>query len=86
MDLPGIGDYSSDIINPHGGFPIDTWFADIFRKLFFGEEPVEGRAAIERIKAEGIRRWDGYAWMAFRYVVHDLEKLSEKFGTSLRPF
>ncbi len=84
MELPGIGDYSADIINPHGGFPIDAWSADVFGKLFFGEEPAEGRGAIERIKAEGIRRWGGYAWMAFLYVVHDLEKLSERLGTSLR--
>ncbi|HEV2389347.1 MAG TPA: hypothetical protein VGS04_01355, partial [Nitrososphaerales archaeon] len=25
LELPGIGDYAADIINPHGGFPIDAW-------------------------------------------------------------
>lgn len=84
LELPGIGDYSSDIINPHGGFPIDVWSADVFGKLFYGKEPEEGRAEIARIKAEGIRRWGKYAWMAFLYVVHDLENLSRKLGLSLR--
>ncbi len=84
LELPGIGDYSSDIINPHGGFPIDVWSADVFGKLFYGKEPEDGRAEIGKIKAEGIRRWGQYAWMAFLYVVHDLERLSKKLGLSLR--
>jgi 3-methyladenine DNA glycosylase/8-oxoguanine DNA glycosylase len=83
LELPGIGDYSSDIINPHGGFPIDVWSATIFGKLFYGNESETSRAEIGRIKAEGIRRWGKYAWMAFLYVVHDLERLSKKLGLSL---
>lgn len=39
LDLSGIGDYSADILNPHGGFPIDARSVDIFGKLFYGEEP-----------------------------------------------
>ncbi len=66
LELPGIGDYSADIINPHGGFPIDVWSADVFGKLFFGREPGEGRDAIARIKREGTRRWGKWSWMAFR--------------------
>jgi DNA-3-methyladenine glycosylase II len=84
LELPGIGDYSSDIINPHGGFPIDVWSADVFGKLFYGKEPEDSRAEIGKIKAEGIRRWGQYAWMAFLYVVHDLKRLSKKLGLSLR--
>jgi DNA-3-methyladenine glycosylase II len=84
LELPGIGDYSSDIINPHGGFPIDVWSASIFGQLFYGNEPGNSRAEIGRIKAEGIRRWGKYAWLAFVYVVHDLERLSRKLGLSLR--
>ncbi len=84
LELPGIGDYSADILNPHGGFPIDVWSADIFGKLFYGKEPREGRTAIDRIKAEGFRRWGKWSWMAFLYVVHDLENLSKKLGMSLR--
>ncbi len=84
MELPGIGDYSADIINPHGGFPIDVWSADVFGLLFFGREPKNGREEIEKIKAEGIRRWGKWSWLAFYYVVQDLENLSKKLGVELR--
>jgi 3-methyladenine DNA glycosylase/8-oxoguanine DNA glycosylase len=84
LDLPGIGDYSADIINPHGGFPIDVWSVDVFGKLFFGQEPKDKRGAISRIKNEGLRRWDRWSWMAFFYIVQDLENLSRKLGLQLR--
>ena len=84
LELPGIGDYSADIVNPHGGFPIDVWSADVFGRLFFGKEPENGREAIEEIKAEGIRRWGKWSWMAFYYVVQDLGNLSRKLGVQLR--
>ena len=84
LELPGIGDYSADILNSHRDFPIDAWSADVFGKLFYGKESEEGRNAIDGIKAEGIRRWGRYSWMAFLYVVQDLEGLSRKIGTSLR--
>ena len=84
LELPGIGDYSADIINPHGGFPIDAWSADVFGRLFFGEEPKDRRKAIEGIKREGLRRWGKWSWMAFLYVVQDLENLLMKLGMELR--
>ncbi len=84
MELPGIGDYSADIINPHGGFPIDVWSADVFGLLFFGREPKNGREEIEKVKAEGLRRWGKWAWLAFYYVVQDLENLSKKLEVRLR--
>jgi len=84
LELPGIGDYSADIINPHGGFPIDAWSADVFGRLFFGKEPEDRRKAIEGIKREGLHRWGKWSWMAFLYVVQDLENLSRKLGMELR--
>ncbi len=84
MELPGIGDYSADIINPNGGFPIDVWSVEVFGKLFFGKEPVNNRQAVEEVKSEGIRRWGKWSWMAFFYTVQDLEKLSEKLSVKLR--
>ncbi len=84
LELPGIGDYSADIINPHGGFPIDAWSVEVFGKLFYGEEPKDKRRAIEGIKREGLRRWGKWSWMAFFYVVQDLENLSRKLNTTLR--
>lgn len=84
LELPGIGDYSADIINPHGGFPIDVWSVEVFGKLFYGKEPKNNRNAIEKIKKEGLRRWGKWAWMAFFYTVQDLENLSRKMGIKLR--
>lgn len=84
LELPGIGDYSADIVNPHGGFPIDVWSADVFGLLLFGKEPENGRDAVEEIKAEGIRRWGRWSWMAFYYVAQDLENLSRKLDVPLR--
>ena len=84
MELPGVGDYAADIINPHGGFPIDAWSVDVFGKLFFGTEPEDRREAIEEVKQEGVRRWGEFAWLAFFYVAQDLENLSKRLGTQLR--
>ena len=50
LELPGIGDYSADIINPHGGFPIDVWSAEVFGKLFYGREPKNNRESVRKIK------------------------------------
>jgi DNA-3-methyladenine glycosylase II len=84
MELPGIGDYSADIINRPGGFPIDVWSAAVFGKLFYGKEPENNGEAVEIVKREGIRRWGKFSWMAFFYVVQDLENLSRKLNTTLR--
>ncbi len=84
LELPGVGDYSADIINPRNGFPIDAWSVDVFGKLFFGREPRNARAAIDRVKKKGLRRWGRWSWMAFFYVVHDLGNLSKKLDTKLR--
>ncbi|MDA4122715.1 MAG: hypothetical protein OK456_05980 [Thaumarchaeota archaeon] len=84
MELPGIGDYAADIIDPHGGFPIDAWSVDVFGLLFFGKEPANRREAIEEVKAEGIRRWGKWSWMGFFYVAQDLRNLSKRLGVELR--
>jgi 3-methyladenine DNA glycosylase/8-oxoguanine DNA glycosylase len=84
MELPGVGDYAADIINPHGGFPIDAWSVDVFGRLFFGKEPDDTRGAIEAVKKEGLRRWGRFAWLAFFYVAQDLNNLSKRLGIQLR--
>jgi 3-methyladenine DNA glycosylase/8-oxoguanine DNA glycosylase len=84
MLLPGIGDYAADIINPHGGFPIDAWSVDVFGLLFFGKEPENRRDAIEKVKQEGIKRWGVWSWMAFFYIAQDLRNLSKRLGIELR--
>jgi 3-methyladenine DNA glycosylase/8-oxoguanine DNA glycosylase len=84
MELPGIGDYAADIINPHAGFPIDAWSVDVFGLLFFGKEPEDRRESIEEVKQEGVRRWGRWSWMAFFYVAQDLKNLSKRLGIQLR--
>ncbi len=84
MELPGVGDYAADIINPHAGFPIDAWSVDVFGLLFFGKEPENRREAIEEVKREGIGRWGRWSWTAFFYVAQDLRNLSKRLGTELR--
>lgn len=84
LELPGIGDYSADIINPHGGFPIDVWSAEVFSELFFGKAPDNKRQAVKEVKTEGIRRWGKWSWMAFFYIAQDLESLSRRLNVKLR--
>jgi hypothetical protein len=80
VELPGIGDYSADIINPQRGFRIDVWSAEVFVMLFFCKAPVNNRQAVEEVKREGILRWVKWSWMAFFFIVRDLENLSKKIG------
>ena len=84
LKLPGIGDYSADIINPHGGFPIDVWSAEVFGKLFFDKKPDNNREAVDKVKKEGLKRWGKWSWMAFYYIVQDLPNLSKKLEKDLR--
>jgi 3-methyladenine DNA glycosylase/8-oxoguanine DNA glycosylase len=84
MELPGLGDYSSDIVSPHGGFPIDVWSAQVFGKLFYGRDYACGRETVESVKREGLRRWGRWSWLSFFYVVQDLESLARKMGMQLR--
>jgi 3-methyladenine DNA glycosylase/8-oxoguanine DNA glycosylase len=84
MELPGIGDYSADIINPQGGFPIDVWSVEVFGMLFFGKAPENNRLAVEEAKKEGLLRWGKWSWMAFFYIVQDHENLSKKLNVKLR--
>jgi 3-methyladenine DNA glycosylase/8-oxoguanine DNA glycosylase len=83
-ELPGVGDYAADIINPHAGFPIDAWSVDVFGILFFSELPRNRRDEIEKVKREGLRRWGRWSWMAFFYVAQDLQNLSKRLGVQLR--
>ncbi|MGC8505232.1 MAG: DNA-3-methyladenine glycosylase family protein [Thermoplasmata archaeon] len=84
LELPGIGDYSADIINPHGGFPIDVWSAEVFGKLLFDQKPENNREAVEKVKKEGMKRWGMWSWMAFFYIAQDLPNLSKKLEKNLR--
>jgi DNA-3-methyladenine glycosylase II len=79
LGLPGIGDYSADIITPHPSMPLDVWSARIFGFLLEGRVPRDSRGAIARLKAKANKRWGRWAWHAFLYVAQDLPGLARDF-------
>jgi 3-methyladenine DNA glycosylase/8-oxoguanine DNA glycosylase len=83
--LKGIGEYSSEIILPHGeAFPIDIWSAQIFHKLFFPNQPLPPKQeAIHTVRKHAAERWDRWRRQAFVYVLSDLGNLSKKFQINL---
>jgi len=83
MKLKGIGEYSAEIILPHGeAFPIDIWSAQIFWKLFFPEKaaPHSKLEAIRRVREEAEERWGKWRRLSFVYVLCSLDNLSEKLN------
>ena len=80
MAIPGIGPYSVGIIL--GTFPIDSWSVVIFSELFLGKTPGHPRAEIEEVTSRLGERFGTWRWLAFVYVVQDLEYLSRKYHLS----
>lgn len=78
--LPGIGPYSADIINPYRGCPIDSWSAEVFGQLLLDDDT----AGVKKVKEAAEERWGKWDWLAFAYVVQDLKGLSEELGVDLR--
>jgi len=46
--------------------------------VFLAKSPKTKGKATSRIKNEGLRRWDKRSWMAFFYIVQDLENSIKK--------
>lgn len=86
LSLRGIGDYSTDIIIPGMGFPLDVWSAKIFHILFFGKEPENPRKAIPVLKQIAEERWGKWKGTAFIYIMNDLPKLSKRIAVDLTQF
>jgi len=83
--LKGIGEYSSEVILPHGeAFPIDIWSAQIFHKLFFPHQPLPPKQeAIRIVRKQAAERWGKWRRLAFVYVLSDLSNLSERLRINL---
>jgi len=83
--LKGIGEYSSEIILPHGeAFPIDIWSAQIFHKLFFPHQPLPPKQeAIQKVRKQAAERWGKWRRLAFVYVLSDLTNISKKLKINL---
>jgi 3-methyladenine DNA glycosylase/8-oxoguanine DNA glycosylase len=83
--LKGIGDYSSEVILPHGeAFPIDIWSAQIFHKLFFPKRQVPPKQeAIRIVRKQAAERWGRWRRLAFVYILNDLVNFSKIFKIKL---
>ncbi len=77
--LYGIGSYSSQIISPFRGFPLDVWSSRIFHEIFYGTAPEDSRAVIKQITEEATRRWGEHAGHVFVYVLNDLQNVAENY-------
>ncbi len=84
LELPGIGDYSADIIKSPRRISHRCLVCGRLREAVLWRGAGRQKEAIEGIKREGLRRWDRWSWMAFLYVVQDRENLSRKLGMQLR--
>lgn len=79
MEIPGVGEYSAEILSPHPTFPVDSWSVKVFDQ-FFGLK-LSGRfedmaRTVKNYASETFGRWQSYA---YAYILHDLEKLAHKF-------
>ena len=83
LSLPGIGDYSADILNPHRGFPLDIWSVKLFIRLFHIRQTCSFREMIPLVKRWGEKRWGDYRGLVFDYILHDLPSLKRKFKVEL---
>lgn len=78
--LPGIGDYSANIISPHHGFPLDIWTARIFHEILFGYTPAEPRKILKEVSAAAEERWGEFKGYVLYYVLNDLPNLQQAYG------
>lgn len=78
--LPGIGEYSAQIISPHPGFPLDVWSARIFHEIMFGTTPEKPREVIKAVTSAADMRWGRFKGYVFVYVLHDLPNLQARYG------
>jgi len=81
-NIPGIGDYSAGIIYGRASVPIDSWSAVIMSELFFKKTPKNPRQEIPDLMAGLKKRWGKWGWLAFVYVLNDLNNLSKRFELS----
>lgn len=77
-EVPGIGGYSSGIVLTHFA-PIDSWSAIVMSELLLGKTPEKPRDEVASINELVAKRWGKWSWLAFAYILNDLENLAEDF-------
>jgi DNA-3-methyladenine glycosylase II len=81
-DIPGIGRYSAAIIFGQSTPPIDAWSVVIMSELYHGRTPVNSREEIETVQADLSARWGRWSWLAFAYILNDIDKLAAVYNLS----
>jgi DNA-3-methyladenine glycosylase II len=82
MEIPGIGRYSASLILGRSSAPLDVWSVVIMSELVLGRTPTNPRLEIGEVAAQIDKRWGKWGWVAFVYVMNDLENLTKKFKLS----
>jgi 3-methyladenine DNA glycosylase/8-oxoguanine DNA glycosylase len=82
MEIPGIGKYSAGIIYGRTSVPVDVWSVVIMSELVLGRTPQNPRQEVDSISSLLRERWGEWGWMAFLYILNDLEHLSQTFHLS----
>jgi len=82
MAIPGIGPYSAAIIFGQSEPPIDAWSVVIMSELYEHRTPVNSRKEIDRVRRMLAARWGKWSWLAFAYILNDLEQLAAVYPLS----
>ena len=82
MAIPGIGPYSAAIIFGQSEPPIDAWSVVIMSELYEHKTPVNSRQEIDRVRKMLSARWGKWSWLAFAYILNDLDNLAREYPLS----
>ncbi len=77
--IPGIGQYSAGIVLGRYA-PIDAWSVIVMSELLLGRTPLKPREEIGKINKLIDRRWGRFSWLAFAYILNDLENLQADYN------
>jgi 3-methyladenine DNA glycosylase/8-oxoguanine DNA glycosylase len=80
--IPGIGKYSAAIIAGQSTPPIDAWSVVIMSELYDNHTPENSRQEIDRVTRNLKARWGTWSWLAFAYILNDIEALAREYGLS----
>jgi DNA-3-methyladenine glycosylase II len=78
-EIPGIGEYSAAIIFSRSSAPLDVWSVVIMSELLLGRTPENPRIEIANVTSVIRERWGKWSWIAFVYILNDLDQLAKKF-------
>jgi hypothetical protein len=51
-------------------------------ELYHGRTPVNSRQEIETVQADLSARWGRWSWLAFAYILNDIDKLAAVYNLS----